>query len=78
MSIKAVAIYHLCEHFLKDPISLRCGCWVCNKHLINKNKTIRCLKCDQKFSTSKRLKSNDVANKILAENLHLNGEKKTS
>ena len=76
MNFKEDAIYNICKKFLQDPISLPCGCWVCNDHALTKNNVIKCLKCNEDFPKSKRFKTNETAKKIINSDSHLTDEQK--
>ena len=79
MNFKDDVICNICKKFLNDPISLPCGCWICNEHVLTKNNnTIKCLYCNEEFSKSKRFKPNETAKKIINSDSHLTEEQKSS
>ena len=43
-----------------------------------KKKIIKCLKCNQEFSSAKNYKSNEIAKKMIAADLHPSEEQKST
>ena len=77
MNFKDDAICNICKRFCDDPISLPCYCFVCNEHILGEEKYIKCLKCDEEFLKTKRLKSNELVKKIINSDLHLTEQQKS-
>ena len=50
MSIKEELICNRCKIILEEPVSLPCGCFICNDHItqqLKKNKEIKCISCNK-------------------------------
>ena len=73
---KSEMICNICKMFLHDPIFLPCHHLVCEEHVSGNDNTIKCLTCNEAFPKSKRFKSNETAQKIIKDNLHLNEKQK--
>ena len=81
MNFKSDMICNICKKFLNEPISLPCHCCICNEHTqmpANKfmSKSIKCLNCRKEYPKVDNFKRNELAEKILKINLHLNDEEK--
>ena len=77
MNFKDDVICNFCKRFILDPIYLPCGCWICNEHILQKEKNIKCLKCDEEFPKTKRFKSNELVKKIINSDSHLTEQQKS-
>ena len=82
MNLKSDMICNICKKFLNEPISLPCHCCICNEHTqmpANKfmGRSIKCLTCRKEYSKVDNFKRNELAEKILRINLHLNDEEKS-
>ena len=75
MSLKTEMICHVCKLYLKNPISLPCGCFVCGEHM--HDGYIQCLACNKEFQIpSDGLTISKTIASILAKELHLSEEEK--
>ena len=70
-----------CNIILDEPISLPCGCWICNHHVTHecakRKKTIKCVSCNKYYYIPKDgYRINKTAKKLLEQEMFLSQEEK--
>ena len=70
-----------CNIILNEPISLPCGCWICNHHVphecAKRKKTIKCVSCNKYYYIPKDgYRINKTAKKLLEQEMFLSQEEK--
>ena len=76
-SLRSELICGICEHILSEPVTLPCGCIVCNVHThdatATKNAKIKCGECEKEFKVPKDgFRASKLVKKLLASESHLN------
>ena len=80
MSFKDVTCM-LCKMILDEPISLPCGCIICNEHLTDNafifNNQIKCISCDRQHEVLRDgFRTSKTAKKLIEQELYLSEEDK--
>ena len=70
-----------CKIILNEPISLPCGCWICNHHVTHecakRKKTIKCISCKKYYYIPQDgYRINKTAKKLLEQEMFLSQEEK--
>ena len=80
MNFKEDVTCNLCKLILEEPVSLPCGCWICNSHvsiIMEYDNEIRCNSCEQLHKIPPDgFRINKTAKKLIDNEMYLSDEEK--